>query len=158
MVNIMYADGLATQWVTQCGNKNIQGNIGWHHGCWCYDFLHHQAIHTYGINHTGQSSPCCWKILIYSCNFSMVTETWMIRSYFRKNKLYFKFVFIKNISLGDTCWVQRAVSIVQYWCAGALSSMPNTDQDQMSPLWVFILKANFSNIFPWIRNELCGFD
>ena len=38
-------------------------------------FLHHQAIHTYGINHTGQSSPCYWKILIYSCNFSMVTET-----------------------------------------------------------------------------------
>ena len=25
-------------------------------------------------------------------------------------------------------------------------------------LWVFILKANFSNIFPWIRNEQCGTD
>ena len=67
---------------------------------------------------------------------------------------------LKNISLGDTCWVQRAVSIVQYWCAGALSSMPNTDQDQMSPLWVFILKANFSDIIPWTRNLiwLTGFD
>ena len=42
----------------------------------------------------------------------MATETLMIRSYFHKNQLYFKFVFIKNISLGDTCWVQRTVSIV----------------------------------------------
>ena len=29
-----------------------------------------------------------------------------------KNQLYFKFVFIKNISLGDSCWVLRTVSIV----------------------------------------------
>ena len=59
-----------------------------------------------------QSSPCCWKISIHSCNFSMATQTWMIRSYFRKNQWYFKFVFIKYISLGDTWWVQRTVSIV----------------------------------------------
>ena len=83
-----------------------------------------------------------WYLL---ATFSEATETRMIKSYFHKKSIsYFKFVFIKNISFGDTYWVQGIFS--QYWrcwCAGALSSMPNTDQDQIAPLWVSIL------IFHW---------
>ena len=101
VVNIMYADGLTTKWVTQCGHENIPGHIGIIAACWCYDFVHHQAIHTCDINHTGQSSPCCWKILIYSCNFSMATEMWMIRSYFRNKINYILSLFsLKKYQFG----------------------------------------------------------
>ena len=97
MVNtsIMCADGLTTQWVTQCGNENIPGDLGLCHCCWCCDSLHHQAINTGDINDAGQSSPSCWKIVTFACNFSMAFETWMIMSYFRKNLFHFSLFYIE---------------------------------------------------------------
>ena len=51
---------------------------------------------------------------------------------------------LKNIGYGDICWVQRVFSqFFRCWCAGALSSMLNADQDQIAPLWVSILKVIF---------------
>ena len=108
-------------------------------------FLHHQPIITCDVNDAGQSSPSCWKILSFACNFLMAFETWMILSYVRQNQFHFSLFDIKNISFGYIYWMQRVFS--QYClcsCAGALSSMPKTDQDQMDPLRVSILKLKIS--------------
>ena len=118
-------------------NDNIPGHLGKYHCCWCCDSLHHQAIDTSDIIYAGESIPCCWKILIFVCNFSMAIGTGMIMSYFGDFNFILKFVVIKNISLGYTWWVQRIFSeYCDCWCASASSPMPNIDQDQMDPLWI----------------------
>ena len=107
---------------------------------------------------TRQSTP---KILIIEDNQVLVVEKywyilatflWLLKlewlgHIFIKNQLYFKFVFITKYQFGWYLLGAKDSQYCRYWCADALSSIPYTDQDQMAPLWVSILKVNFSNIF-----------